>query len=132
MLERCERVRRRLPAVEHPLINQLAHHATPEELSGKLSHAVAEWALMSRAEAAQTHPRGRRSRARGGLSPVSPLAPVLAGTAAGQREGKLGTGHVAVIRRFFHQLPGWVDHSTREQTEARLAKEGQASFVPNS
>jgi len=42
LLERCERVRRRLPAVEHPLINQLAHQATPEELGGKLSHAVAE------------------------------------------------------------------------------------------
>jgi hypothetical protein len=27
-LECCERVRRRLPAVEHPLINQLAHHTT--------------------------------------------------------------------------------------------------------
>jgi hypothetical protein len=52
------------------------------------------------------------------------LAPVLAATAAGQREGKLGTGHVAVIRRFYHQLPGWVDHFTREQSEARLAKEG--------
>jgi len=42
LLERCERVRRRLPAVEHPLIDQLAHQATPEELGGKLSHAVAE------------------------------------------------------------------------------------------
>jgi hypothetical protein len=51
LLERCERVRRRLPAMEHPLINQLAHHATPEELGGKLSRALAEWTLISRAEA---------------------------------------------------------------------------------
>ena len=123
LLERCERVRRRLPAVEHPLIDQLAHQATPEELGGKLSHAVAEWALISRGEAA------RRIREAVDLGPRrtitgEPLAPVLAATAAGQREGKLGTGHVAVIRRFYHQLPGWVDHFTREQTEARLAKEG--------
>ena len=128
LLERCERVRRRLPAVEHPLINQLAHQATPEELGGKLSHAVAEWALISRGEAA------RRIREAADLGPRrtitgEPLAPVLAATAAGQREGKLGTGHVAVIRRFYHQLPGWVDHSTREQTEARLAKEG-SQFRP--
>jgi hypothetical protein len=31
---------------------------------------------------------------------------------------------VAVIRKFCHQLPGWVDAATREQAEARLAKEG--------
>ncbi|HEY2504272.1 MAG TPA: HNH endonuclease signature motif containing protein [Mycobacterium sp.] len=128
LLERCERVRRRLPAVEHPLINQLAHQATPEELGGKLSHAVAEWALISRGEAS------RRIREAADLGPRrtitgAPLAPVLAATAAGQREGKLGAGHVAVIRRFYHQLPGWVDHSTREQTEARLAKEG-SQFRP--
>ena len=29
MLERCERFRRRIAAVEHPLINNLAHQATP-------------------------------------------------------------------------------------------------------
>jgi hypothetical protein len=123
LLERCERVRRRLPAVEHPLINQLAHHATPEELGGKLSHAVAEWTLISRAEA------GRRIREAADLGPRrtitgEPLAPALATTAASQREGKLGAGHVAVIRRFYHQLPGWVDTTTRDQAEADLAKQG--------
>jgi hypothetical protein len=121
-------VRRRLPAVEHPLVNQLAHHATPEELGGKLSHAIAEWTLISRGEAA------RRIREASDLGPRrtitgESLAPVLAATAAAQREGRLGAGHVAVIRRFFHQLPGWIDHSTREQTEARLAKEG-SQFRP--
>ncbi|MCV7342357.1 DUF222 domain-containing protein, partial [Mycobacterium haemophilum DSM 44634] len=53
LLERCERVRRRIPAVEHPMINQLARQATPEELGGTLSHAIAEWTLISRAEAAK-------------------------------------------------------------------------------
>src|SRR5271165_6369869 len=51
LLERCERLRRRLPAVEHPLINSVARQATPQELGGKLSHAIAEWTLISRAEA---------------------------------------------------------------------------------
>src|ERR1700756_3542708 len=82
LLERCERVRRRLPAVEHPLIDQLAHQATPEELGGKLSHAIAEWTLTSRAEA------GRRIREAADLGPRrtitgEPLAPALAATAAG-------------------------------------------------
>jgi hypothetical protein len=123
LLERSEKMRRRLPVPEHKLINQLARQATPEELGGKLSHAVAEWTLISRAEA------GRRVRDAADLGPRSgltgePLAPVLAGTAAAQRAGKLGAGQVAVIRRFYHQLPGWVDDATRERAEADLAKQG--------
>jgi hypothetical protein len=123
LLERCERVRRRLPAVEHGLINQLARQATPEELGGKLSHALAEWTLISRAEAA------RRIREAADLGPRHALTgealpPVLAATAAAQREGTLGSGQVAVIRRFYHQLPGWVDAATRVQVEARLANQG--------
>ena len=123
LLERCERVRRRLPTVEHPLINQLARQATPEELGGKLSHAVAEWTLSTRAEA------GRRIRAAADLGQRcgltgEPLAPVLAATAAAQRAGKLGVGQVEVIRRFYHRLPGWVDDATRQQAEAHLAKLG--------
>jgi Domain of unknown function (DUF222) len=128
LLERCERVRRRLPAIEHPLINQLARQATADELGGKLSHAIAEWTLISRAEAT------RRIREAADLGPRQaltgePLAPVLAATAAAQREGTLGAGQVAVVRRFYHQLPGWVDGATREQVEARLAKAG-SQFRP--
>ena len=101
LLDRCERIRRQLPAVEHPLINQVARQATPEELGGKLSHAIAEWTLISRAEA------GRRIHEAADLGPRhgltgEPLAPVLAATAAAQRAGQLGTGQVAVIRRFFN------------------------------
>ncbi|MFW3115020.1 hypothetical protein MHAE_14779 [Mycobacterium haemophilum DSM 44634] len=73
LLERCERVRRRIPAVEHRMINQLARQATPEELGGKLSHAIAEWTLISRVDADQprrsrpAYPGGRRSGAASGL-----------------------------------------------------------------
>ncbi|BAX93845.1 hypothetical protein MSG_03719 [Mycobacterium shigaense] len=34
-LRRCEQIRRRLPAVEHALINQLGREATPEELGAR-------------------------------------------------------------------------------------------------
>jgi hypothetical protein len=112
LLERFERLRRRIPAAEHPVINSVARQATPEELGGTLSHAIAEWTLISRAEAS-----------RHGLT-GEPLAPVLAATAAGQREGKLGAGQVAVIRKFYHQLPGWIDATTREQVDAKLATKG--------
>jgi hypothetical protein len=115
--------RRRIPAVEHSLINNVARQATPEELGGKLSHAIAERTLISRAEAA------RRIREAADLGPRraltgEPLPPLLAGTAAAQRDGKLGAAQVAVIRRFYHQLPGWVDTATRAAAETHLAKQG--------
>jgi Domain of unknown function (DUF222) len=122
-LERCERLRRRIPSLEHRPINSLARQATAEELGGKLSHAIAEWTLISRPEAA------RRIKEAADLGPRQaltgePLAPVLAATAARQRQGKLGAGQVAVIRRFYHRLPGWIDAATRAQVEAKLAREG--------
>lgn len=123
LLERCEVVRRRLPAVEHPLINGLARQATAEELGGTLSHAIAESALISRAEAM------RRIKEAGDLGPRvgltgEPLEPTLTATAAMQRQGTLGAGQVAAIRKFYHELPGWVDATARAQAEAKLAIEG--------
>lgn len=123
LLERCEKVRRRLCAAEHPLINQLAQEATPEELGGKLSHAVAEWTLTSRAEAARRVRDAADLGTRHGLTGEA-IPPVLAATAAAQRAGKLGIEHVAVIRRFYHRLPGWIDVDTRTQAEAHLAMLG--------
>jgi Domain of unknown function (DUF222) len=123
LLERCERVRRRLPIVEDELINQLSRQATPAELGGTLPHAVAEWALISRAEASrrvrEAADLGKRHALTG-----EPVPPALAATAAAQRAGRLGTGQVAVIRRFLHQLPGWIDVETRQRAEAHMAKMG--------
>jgi hypothetical protein len=105
------------------VINSLDRQATPAELGGNLAHAIAEWTLISRAEAS------RRVKEAADLGPRhaltgEPLAPVLAATAAAQRQGTLGAGQVAVIRRFYHRLPGWIDAATREQVEAKLATEG--------
>ncbi|BBX74087.1 hypothetical protein MSHI_19930 [Mycobacterium shinjukuense] len=123
LLERVERVRRRLPAAEHPLINQLARQASAEELGGKLAHAIAEWTLISRAEATRRIAEAAELGPRRALT-GQPLAPVLAASAAAQRAGQLGGGQIGVIRRFSHRLPGWVDAPTRDCAEATLAKEG--------
>ena len=121
LLARFEKVRRRLCAGEHPLINQLQQEATPAELGGKLSHAIADTTLISRAEAARrvrdAADLGQRRALTG-----EPLAPVLAATAAAQRDGRLGIEHVAVIRRFYHRLPGWIDVDTRAHAETDLAR----------
>ncbi|WP_156753041.1 DUF222 domain-containing protein, partial [Mycobacterium sp. 1245801.1] len=79
--------------------------------------------LISRAEAARRLNEARDLGPRHGLT-GDPLGPMLPATAAGQRRGELGAGQVAVIRKFYHQLPGWIDTPTREQAEARLATEG--------
>ncbi|GAB1815288.1 HNH endonuclease signature motif containing protein [Mycobacterium sp. MUNTM1] len=122
MLERCEKVRRRLPALEHPLINSLARQAPSEELGGTLTHALTEATLISRADASRRIKEARDLGPRHGLT-GEPVPPALAATAAAQREGTLGPGQVAVIRKFYHQLPGWIDAATREQAEAKLAME---------
>jgi len=79
--------------------------------------------VISRSDASRRIKEATDLGPRQGLT-GEPLPPVLAATAAAQREGKLGVGQIAVIRRFHHQLPGWVDQATHEQVEARLAKEG--------
>ena len=128
LLQRCERLRRRLPVLEHPLIKSLARQATPEELGGKLSHAIAEWTLISRAEASRRVHEAVDLGPRSGLT-GEPLPPALAATAEAQRRGKIGAGQVAVIRKFYHQLPGWVDFAAREAAEVQLAKFG-SEFRP--
>jgi hypothetical protein len=92
-------------------------------LGGKLAHAIAEWTVISRAEAARRVNEAADLGERRALT-GEPLAPVLAGAAAAQRAGTLGAGQVKVIRRFYHQLPGWIDQGTRDQVEARLAGQG--------
>ncbi|MEA2792589.1 MAG: hypothetical protein QOG73_4995 [Acetobacteraceae bacterium] len=120
VLERWEQLRRWQPAVEHALINQLAEQADPTELGGTLAAALANRLRISRTEAS------RRVHEAADLGPRralngEPLEPLLPATAAAQRNGNLGPGHIAVIRGFFHRLPDFVDLETRQQAEAQLA-----------
>ncbi|OBI37960.1 HNH endonuclease signature motif containing protein [Mycobacterium colombiense] len=123
VLRRCEKLRRRIPAVEHPLINSLARQAPSLELGGTVVHALTEATLISRTEASRRITEARDLGPRHGLT-GEPIPPALAATAAAQRDGTLGAAQVAVIRKFYHRLPGWVDLATREQAEAQLAELG--------
>jgi hypothetical protein len=49
------------------------------------------------------------------------LPPLLTATAAAQRDGRIGSAHVAVIRGFVHRLPDLVELETRVKAEAQLA-----------
>ncbi len=120
LLETCEVVRRQLPAIEHALINQLAGEE-PAVLGGKLPAALADRLRISRTEASrrvhQAEDLGERRALTG-----EPLSPVLEATAAAQRNGEVGSGHVAVIRSFWHRLPEFVDVETRARAEVQLAR----------
>lgn len=120
LLEVLERETRRLQTPRHQLINQVAAESDSAELGGKLAWALADRLHISRAEA------GRRVAEAADLGPRraltgEPLAPELPATADAQRDGAIGTEHVAVIRRLFYQLPESVDIGTREQAEKHLA-----------
>ncbi len=120
VLESLEQVRRGQPAVEHPLINQLAAQADATELGGKLAPALANRLRISRAEASRRIHEAADLGERRALN-GQPLPPVLEATAAAQRNGELGAGHVAVIRSFFHRIPDFVDIEARAKAEAHLA-----------
>jgi len=123
LLQSCEKMRRQLPAVEHPLINQVGQQADATELGGKLPGALANRLRISRGEASrrihEAADLGERKAITG-----EPLPPKLDATAEAQRAGDIGAAHVAVIRGFWHRLPDFVDVETRAKAERQLARLG--------
>ena len=119
-LERLERVARRLRAPQHALINQLDAQAGDEELGGTLRSALADRLRITKAEAGRRIDEAADLGERRALT-GEPLAPQLSATAAAQRHGLIGDGHVKVIRSFFAHLPTEVDLPTREAADADLA-----------
>lgn len=99
LLDKLEHETRRLVVPGHALINQLSEQSDPTELGGKLSHALADRLHITCGEAA------RRLGEAADLGPRraitgEPLPPLLAGTAAAQRNGEISLAHVGVIRGF--------------------------------
>jgi hypothetical protein len=119
-LERLERLARRLRTPQHALINQLDARAGEEELGGTLRSALADRLRINKAEASRRIAEARDLGPRQALT-GEPLAPQLSATAAAQRDGLIGDGHVEVIRGFFAHLPAEVDLGTRQAAEADLA-----------
>ena len=124
MLARLDAHRRRQPAVEHPLINQLGAEASPEALGGtSLADVLATVLRISKAEALRRIAEAADLGPRTALS-GEPLEPVLPNTAKAQAAGQIGAEHVKVIRTFFARLPDGVDIETAQHAEAQLAHLG--------
>ncbi|APE14195.1 HNH endonuclease signature motif containing protein [Mycolicibacterium pallens] len=120
VLGELEVLTRQLPAQSHRILARLAAEASPQRLGAKtLPELIATRLRVSLAEA-----KGRVRDAKN-LGPRrslagEPLAPVLELTATAQAAGDIGPEHVAIIGRFFKELPDWVDPHTRSQAEADL------------
>ena len=121
LLQCSETFRRQLPALEHPLINQVGQQADATELGGKLPSALANRLRITRAEASRRISEAADLGERRAIT-GEPLPPRLEATAAAQREGRIGAGHVAVIRSFCHRLPDFIDVETQVKAEAQLAR----------
>ncbi len=92
-LEHLERGARRMRTPGHALINQLDAQAGEEELGGTLRCALADRLRITKADAgrriAEAEDLGERRALTG-----EPLTPRLCQTAAAQRDGLIGDGHV--------------------------------------
>ncbi len=119
-LERLERVARRSRAPQHAVINQLSGQASEEELGGTIRSALADRLRITKSEASQRIAEAEDLGERRALT-GEPLTPRLSHTAAAQRDGLIGDGHVKVIRGFFAHLPVEVDVFTRHAADADLA-----------
>lgn len=120
LLGQLEHEARRLPVPGHELISQIGRQATPVEIGGKLTHALADGLRITRADAKRRIDEAADLCPRQALTGQS-LPPLLASTAAAQRAGNIGGDHVSVVRTFLRQLPGFIDEPTRAQAEAHLA-----------
>ncbi|HTM83711.1 MAG TPA: 13E12 repeat family protein, partial [Mycobacterium sp.] len=118
ILRRCEVLRRRLPAVEHPMVNQVAA-ADPAELGGKARWVLADELRLTRGEAARRITEAAELGPRQTLT-GQPLPPALPAVAAAQRTGALGPAHIQVIRSLFSYLPDGIDAGTLAQAEHHL------------
>ncbi|HZQ33956.1 MAG TPA: DUF222 domain-containing protein, partial [Mycobacterium sp.] len=91
--------RRRIPAGEHALINEVAK-AAPETLGDTPARALADRLRITRSEARRCIEEAADLGPRYALT-GEPLAAKLEYTAAGQRTGLIGGEHVKIIRAFF-------------------------------
>jgi Domain of unknown function (DUF222) len=98
LLERNQNAQRRLPALQHELINALAAYGTVAELGASLGHALADRLRIRRAEAtrriAEAADLGPRRALTGQPLPAQPAE--LEHSAAAQRGGALSGEHVGM------------------------------------
>ncbi|WP_237682955.1 HNH endonuclease signature motif containing protein [Mycolicibacterium agri] len=111
---------RRMEAVRHRLVAAVAELPKADLGDRSPARALSTALRISKEEARRRVKEAADLAPRRGLTGQD-LEPVLAHTAAAQRRGAIGAEHIAIIRRFFRRLPGFIDATTRQAAEADLA-----------
>jgi hypothetical protein len=120
-LQRSEAWARRVPALQHALINDVVEHASVAELGGSLRSALANWLQIYQGEAARRVEEAADLGARRTLTGEA-LSPRLEATAAGQAAGRISPEQVRIIRTFLARLPYFVDAQAKAAAEDKLAE----------
>ena len=107
---------------DHQIIALLAAQADPKALGAKnLADLLATRLRISVGDANQRIKDAKLLGPRQSMT-AEPLAPALPNFAAAQARGQIGAEHVRIIEKFFKDLPGYIDATTRAQAEADLAR----------
>jgi Domain of unknown function (DUF222) len=120
LLSRREILARSAPTVDHALLAALQNHTTPREIGAK------SWADVLGIRLHVSGPEAkRRVRDAANLGPRTTLTgqslpPAHEHIAAAQAAGTISAEHIAVMDKFFTDLPGWADPATRAQCEHTL------------
>jgi hypothetical protein len=122
LLDRRETLTRRQPALDHRIYQRLRTECSPTTLGAtSLTKAVSYRLRISAGEARTRIDDAELLGPRTALT-GEPLAPKLPDVAAAQARGVIGAEHLDTIRWFVKHVPAHVDHQTREQAEADLAR----------
>jgi hypothetical protein len=116
-----ERFKRRCAAMDHRVVGSLAEVPLEELGESSLGSALSTLLRISTEEANRRIKEAKDLGPRVALAGEA-LAPLLSHTAAAQERGEIGAEHVKTIRKFFKNLPDFVDFATREAAEAQLAE----------
>ncbi|UNB51849.1 HNH endonuclease signature motif containing protein [Mycolicibacterium sp. YH-1] len=122
LLDYLEHDARRAPVAEYRILNRLATEANPVELGDTTLRKLVAFRLRISVNEAS-----KRIDTAADLAPRrtltgQPLPPVLENTAAAQARGQINTEHIAIIRKFFADLPEHIDTQTRTDAETDLVR----------
>jgi hypothetical protein len=121
VLDTMENARSQMPVLEHRAITQIVAQATPEQVGKSVKKVLADRLRIRPGEAKRRISDAEVLGARQAMT-GEPLEAPWTATAAAQRAGEINADHIKEIRRFFRQLPCWIDEGTRKRAERQLAE----------
>lgn len=116
-----EDLARLIPGAERVVVNRLAELGTESFGGGRLGMILADRLRITPTDAAGRIHTAADVAPRTAVTGES-MPPILPHTAAAEKAGSIGPGHVKVIRDFYHHLPASVDVDARDRAEKYLVE----------